>query len=263
MHSSKQNEARIRDSYNNADLLSYIEAIRAKFNESPFDRYRFKLYDDILNKNRTLGATIDIGGNIGLLEKRYAERSSAIVLCDKDLFSLKGARVVNENLPTKIDYLCSDIYKLPFKNAYFDTVIAFEVLEHLPKEKHSNAIDELLRISKKGAKIYISTPNKISLAGLEGKIIEAFVRDYKWNAWDPTHQYIYSSFEFIDYLKHFDAEIVRSIGSYYLPGSLIVRMPRLVQNALGSLSYLISKHWGKAFPFKWCGFTVVAELRKR
>ncbi len=263
MHSSKQNEERIRDSHNNADLLSYVEEMKARFNESPFDKYRFKLYSDILNKNKTLGATIDIGSNIGLLEKTYAERSSTIVLCDKDLFSLNGAKLVNDDLSAKIHYLCSDIYKLPFKDAYFDTVIAFEVLEHLPKEKHTQAIGELLRISRKGARLYISTPNKISFAGLEGKIIEAFVRDYKWNAWDPTHQYIYSSFEFIDYLKHFDAEIMQSIGSYYLPGSLIVRMPGVVQKALGFLSYLISKYWGKTFPFTWCGFTVVAELRKK
>lgn len=263
MHSSKENEERIRESRNNADLPGYVEEMRTRFNESPFDKYRFKLYGDILNKEKALGATIDIGSNIGLLAKTYAARSPAVVLCDMDPFSLSGAKLVNAGLSAKIDYVCSDIHALPFQDAYFDTVIAFEVLEHLPKEKHAEVIGELLRICRKGARLYMSTPNRISFAGLEGKIIETFVKGYKWNAWDPTHRYIYSSFEFINFLKQFDARVVWSMGSYFLPGSLMVRMPGMVQRGLGLFSYLIAKYLGGAFPFKWCGFTIVAELRKR
>jgi SAM-dependent methyltransferase len=60
---------------------------------------------------------------------------------------------INKNL--KPDYI-GDIRKLPFKNNSFDTVCAFEVLEHIPFEDFENSLKELKRVSKKN--VIISIP---------------------------------------------------------------------------------------------------------
>ena len=44
----------------------------------------------------------------------------------------------------------------PFKNKEFDLSVALEVIEHLPKPKGQNLLDELQRISKQ---VMVSTPN--------------------------------------------------------------------------------------------------------
>lgn len=48
----------------------------------------------------------------------------------------------------KPDYI-ADIVDLPFKNKTFDTVCAFEVLEHLPFSEFGKALSEMRRVSKK------------------------------------------------------------------------------------------------------------------
>ncbi len=60
---------------------------------------------------------------------------------------------INKNL--KPDYI-GDIRKLPFKNNFFDTVCAFEVLEHIPFNDFEKSLKELKRVSKKN--IIISIP---------------------------------------------------------------------------------------------------------
>lgn len=50
-----------------------------------------------------------------------------------------------------------DVRKLPFENASFDVVCAFEVLEHLPFEDFSVAVGELCRVSR--GSVLLSLPH--------------------------------------------------------------------------------------------------------
>ena len=56
----------------------------------------------------------------------------------------------------KLPDFVADIRYLPFKKNYFDTIITFEVLEHLPWGCISKIIEELHRITKKN--LIISVP---------------------------------------------------------------------------------------------------------
>ncbi len=58
----------------------------------------------------------------------------------------------------RIELSVGSIYKLPFKDNYFDCVIASEILEHLDDDKM--AVKELHRVLKKGGTLLVSVPNK-------------------------------------------------------------------------------------------------------
>lgn len=48
---------------------------------------------------------------------------------------------------------------LPFPNAQFDTVMCWEVLEHLPKGREPDLFSEVRRVLKPGGIFYLSTPH--------------------------------------------------------------------------------------------------------
>lgn len=50
--------------------------------------------------------------------------------------------------------------KLPFKNNSFDTVLLFEVIEHVPANLEDTVIKEISRVMRKKGILIISTPNK-------------------------------------------------------------------------------------------------------
>jgi len=56
-----------------------------------------------------------------------------------------------------------DIYRLPFKNNSFDTILCTQVFEHL--DNPQRAISELSRVLKKGGKLIVSVPHLSYLHG--------------------------------------------------------------------------------------------------
>lgn len=261
MNIIKETELKIIQARNKKDMSGYAQLKKFHTSLSAFDRYRFRLIADILS-NKQLGIVADIGCGIGETADCYSSFASRVFLFDRDDFLLKAGDPALGADKGHIYYTCGNVADLPFKDESFDTVIILEVIEHLAQNIHERIIGELLRIAKEGASIYISTPNRFSLAAAEGRFIELLNKGYKWNAWDTSHKYIYSSFELVAFLKNFRANIKSVRGFYYLPGSLLVRMPFVISNFLGFLSYLISKYLGRIFPFKYIGFTTIIELKK-
>jgi ubiquinone/menaquinone biosynthesis C-methylase UbiE len=67
--------------------------------------------------------------------------------------------------------------KLPFQDKSFDTIISFEVIEHI--EEDADFLQEIARISRPGALIAISTPNRIISSGNSATPLNKFhVREY-------------------------------------------------------------------------------------
>ena len=73
--------------------------------------------------------------------------------------------------------------KIPSKNNYFDSVSVIELIEHLPDKSIFKLIDEIHRVLKPGGKIYITTPNYLSL----WPIIEIFVNKFSNISYDHQH----------------------------------------------------------------------------
>ncbi len=66
--------------------------------------------------------------------------------------------VDNATKNIKGTFLQASIQKLPFKNNFFNTVNASEVLEHLPADKVLNALGEINRVTKINGFIIVSVP---------------------------------------------------------------------------------------------------------
>ncbi|MFC1699004.1 class I SAM-dependent methyltransferase [Candidatus Omnitrophota bacterium] len=246
--------------YNEREIEGFARKRHEHIAQSPFERYRLELMG-LLFDNSIKGMVLDIGCNIGEGTRTYKHRAKKAVLMDKELFLLKCAGRFNKDL-TNLSFVCADLANLPFRGSSFDSIILTEVLEHQPKGIHNEILEEILRIAKDGCTIFISTPNRLSVPALEGKFIKIFFRNYIWNAWDDTHQYIYSSKEFINFLSSRGLQIKDWLGYYFLPGSLLIRLPKKMQQVLGYLSFLVSRHLGRTFPFKYLGFSTIVQLQK-
>jgi len=86
------------------------------------------------------------------LKKKVASLSSL----DLNEGDLKIARLIN---PEKnVHYYSGLLENLPFSSETFDVVVCMEVLEHLKNDQ--KAIDELIRVLKKGGKLIITVPSR-------------------------------------------------------------------------------------------------------
>ena len=88
---------------------------------------------------------LDVGcgaGHITKLIKRKDQNVKVIGL-DIDNNALSEAKENNVG----VEFICGDIYKLPFNVNYFDLVVCSEVLEHL--NEPTKAMNELTRVSSK------------------------------------------------------------------------------------------------------------------
>lgn len=98
-----------------------------------------------------------------------------------------GIDVVSLDINKNVNPDCvGDVRKLPIKDGFFDTVCAFEVLEHIPFEYFEKALLELKRVSKKN--VVISIP-----------ILKTGFEVYMWL---PKIHYLYFYFELPLLLKN-------------------------------------------------------------
>jgi ubiquinone/menaquinone biosynthesis C-methylase UbiE len=115
------------------------------------DIKQFIAFSNQLNEiyNTSPKTVLEVGCGNKLVKNQLESIGIKTICCD-----------INKNLKPDV---VGDIRKLPFENNAFDTVVAFEVLEHQPFEDFEKALLELKRVSKKN--IIISVP--IVTIGLE------------------------------------------------------------------------------------------------
>jgi SAM-dependent methyltransferase len=122
--------------------------------------YSAKFVEDIDIKEKNI---LDIGCGYGWFEL-YAvdvecKKIIGIEISSKDLVTAKNS-INNSN----VDFIVADALKLPFDDGVFDTVVSWEVLEHLPKDTEIVFFKEVRRVLKDNGVFYFSTPNNTLLA---------------------------------------------------------------------------------------------------
>lgn len=105
-------------------------------------------------KNKTI---IDIGFSYGWFERWAIENNcKEIIGIEPEEADFKSAK---QAIPDAI-FKKGSALSIPSENEYFDTVVMWEVLEHLPKNTEKESFKEIARVLKPSCSLFLSTPNK-------------------------------------------------------------------------------------------------------
>lgn len=124
-------------------------------------------------KHHVRGATLDVGCGRGYGFEVIQADTRTQVGIDISYPFLRDAQATFPTTP----FACASGEAIPFASGSFDSVIAFEVIEHLQDDKFF--LHELKRLVRDDGCIAISTPNKLITSGDADKPLNKFhVREY-------------------------------------------------------------------------------------
>jgi 2-polyprenyl-3-methyl-5-hydroxy-6-metoxy-1,4-benzoquinol methylase len=106
---------------------------------------------------------LEIGCGRGGFSKYLLECGADLVAADFSDAAVAIAKQLLSNAP-HCEAIVADIQDLPFSDNSFDVVVSLETLEHVPDP--DKGLVELVRVTKPGGKLVISTPNYFGLLGL-------------------------------------------------------------------------------------------------
>ena len=99
---------------------------------------------------------LEVGCGRGAVCRWLADVGADVVGVDISSAAVKLARDLVPNAALSV----ADAAALPFPHVSFDVVISLETLEHVPN--HRRALRELVRVTRPGGRILISTPNHLN-----------------------------------------------------------------------------------------------------
>lgn len=131
--------------------------LNEKPNHKLTGRLKFTVKKLVQDKEIKGKKVLDIGCGYGWFEvntlKRGVKEIAGIEITKKDLETAK------DNIKDKrAIFKIAGALNLPFKDNYFDTVVAWEVIEHIPKNTENKMFMEVSRVLKKNGAFFLSTP---------------------------------------------------------------------------------------------------------
>lgn len=109
---------------------------------------------DVINK-----IVLDIGCGYGWCELNFLSRGVAKIIgverSEKDLDTIQK-NISDDRLKLKV----SSATNLPFEANSFDTIVSWEVIEHIPKGAEKIMFSEVARVLRPGGVFYLSTPHR-------------------------------------------------------------------------------------------------------
>jgi len=142
--------------------------VKNVLSEQPTDALRGRLaytVDWVQEEDLRDKVILDIGCGYGWFEYHALQR---------DVRKIIGIEQTEEDLKTAKDHLndrrlefrTGSALELPFPNETFDTVVAWEVIEHIPKNTEPQMLREVHRVLRPGGKFYLSTPYQSILSNI-------------------------------------------------------------------------------------------------
>ncbi len=104
-------------------------------------------------------AVLNVGCGYGWFElwasQNGVARMSAIDVTDSDLDTAR--RHVQD---PRVDFKVGSAIEIPYPDQSFDTVVSWEVIEHIPRRTEPRMFAEVSRVLKPGGRFLLSTPNR-------------------------------------------------------------------------------------------------------
>lgn len=125
---------------------------------------RRKMPMDILGRyvDLTQGTILDVGCGTGRNSVLASERGAIVIAIDVDEAALPIAELRAQEHNANITFEAASATSLPFEAERFDAVIFHNVLEHIPRELHFQAISEMFRVLRHEGVLFIQTPNRLN-----------------------------------------------------------------------------------------------------
>jgi len=106
---------------------------------------------------------VDVGSSIGWLEEKLlGYKLRKLVGVEPDAVAVAYA----QKKVRRACFIQSSATKIPLPSGIADIVVMFDVLEHVPKNRERNALEEANRILKQHGRLVLSTPNNHILTNL-------------------------------------------------------------------------------------------------
>lgn len=163
-------------------------------------------------------------------------------------FSEEMLRLAKANsIHVPVNLIAASAESLPFRNAAFDSVHSWFVLQHLPIPMVINAIKEIYRVLKPQGKVSIQFPNKFSI-DYPFHIIWRLKRAILKQRLPPEHVRFYSLGEIKHFLENF--QLLESLAMEYRPPlTLFYLLPPAMLKALREISGKIENLANRRLPF--------------
>ena len=122
---------------------------------------RLNAIEDMINgfENKLI---LDVGCGYGFNAIHCANKCKRIIGADLDIERIISAKEYEEHKKVQnAAFLCANAERLPFEDETFDVVMGNEFLHHLFHPQ--KAINEMVRVTKKGGHVVISDHNRLSI----------------------------------------------------------------------------------------------------
>lgn len=148
---------------------------------------------------------LDVGAGSGYLCRLLQERGYAPEACDLD-----PTRFLARDIP----FTPADLNQgLPQADDTFDLTVSLEVVEHLPN--HARFFEEIIRVTKPGGRIIVTTPNILNLASRWNFFVHGYNQAAPYpidpNLADVSMEHInpIALPQVLFYAEHYGAELVQ------------------------------------------------------
>lgn len=98
------------------------------------------------------GRVLEIGTGTGYGVEILASAADSFLTLDK------FCAVDKSSLADNVEFCECEVPPLPFEDESFDTVVSFQVIEHIKRDKE--LVSEVHRVLRKGGRFVVSTPNR-------------------------------------------------------------------------------------------------------
>ena len=131
------------------------------FTEENSKLYKHIIKDEDLQKKVVLDLGCGYGWFCLMAEDRGAEKVYGVEISEKDL------ETAQKNINSKkIEFLVGSSIEIPLPDNSIDTVISWEVIEHISENTEKKMFQEIERVLKPKGKFYLSTPYNSFIAKL-------------------------------------------------------------------------------------------------
>ena len=170
------NKEIVRIGYNQA-----AERMQEIFGLNKEGSAKLNLLKELISKLQSGGYVLDVGCGNGAYS-RYLSEKFKVIGVD---FSEKQIELAKQNAP-KAEFICKDMTKLNCPNEFFDGIIAFYSIIHIPREEHFKLLNNFYRMLKTNGLVLLTFNLEDEPANYNENFLNNNIKMY-WSNFDKDY----------------------------------------------------------------------------